>query len=212
LRAEGELMKVYDALVSPYINRQALRRFAEKQVRDLPNGSGYEVRSALMRSVGMQGEVIFDTYFANAQEALLLEDSYEAAQFFLGAIGKLAVAKQWKLRVSHDPVHPDRLDGIFLEDFRRAIVILPKRIEKPRGRVISLRRFVEITKMGSVKGKLKLAKRLKEAMREGALEALQEVKAIHFSLEALYSEAMDFEAKEFFTKRFCEELFDLKKE
>lgn len=212
LRAEGELMRIYDSMVLPYIDQRSLQRFAEKQLRDLPCGTGYANQPALLRSVGMQGEVIFDTYFANAEETVLLEDSYGAAQFFLGAVGRLAVKKQWKIRVSHDPVYPDRLDGIFLQDFRRAVVILPKRIEKPKGRVVSLRRFADISGMRRVKGELRLLSRLQEAMRQGALDALREVKEVHFALEEAYGAAMDFQAKEFFTKCFCEELFDLKTE
>lgn len=212
LRAEGELMRVYDSLVLPCIDQRALQRFAEKQLRDLPCGTGYLNQPALLRSVGMQGEVIFDTYFANAEETILLEDSYGAAQFFLGAVGRLAVKKQWKIRVSHDPVYPDRLDGIFLQDFRRAVVILPKGIEKPKGRVISLRRFADASGIRRVKGELRLLRRLREAMRGGALDALGEVKELHFALEESYGAAMNFQAKEFFTKRFCEELFDLKNE
>lgn len=212
LHSEGELMKVCDSLTAPYIKRDALRAFAEKQVRDLQDGSGYESVPALIRSVGMRGEVIFDTYFAEAEQTVLLEDCYGNAQVFLGRLGELAIEKQWKIRVSHDPVYPDRLDGIFLQDFRHAFVILPKDIAKPKGRVLSLRRFVEIAKMRGVRGQVRFTRRLMESMREGALEALREVKELHFSLEECYVSAMDFEAKENFTKSFCNRLFDLKKE
>ncbi|MBQ9806478.1 MAG: hypothetical protein IJW49_08255 [Clostridia bacterium] len=210
LRSEGELMKVCDSLTEPYIKREALRAFAEKQVRDLQEGSGYESSPALIRSVGMRGEVIFDTYFADAEQTVLLEDCYGCAQVFLGRIGEMAIEKQWKIRVSHDPVFPDRLDGLFLQDFRRAFVILPKEIEKPRGRVLSLRRFAEISGMRAVRGQVRFTRRLMESMREGALDALREVRELHFALEDCYVSAMDFEAKENFTKIFCSRLFDLK--
>jgi len=212
LHAEGEMMQVIDGLVAPYIKRQALAAFAEKQVRDLPNGSGFASQPALLRSVGMHGEVIFDTYFAAADQTLLLQDCYGCARIFLRALGEQAVQRGWKIRVSHDPVYPDRLDGIFLEDFRRAAVILPKEIESPKGRVISLRRFVQISKMRNERGELKFARRLRESMRQGALESLQRVRELHFSLEECYGSAMDFAAKENFTKSFCERLFDLKKD
>ncbi len=212
LRSEGELMKICDGLTAPYIKRDALRAFAEKQVRDLQDGTVYESAPALIRSLGMRGEVIFDTYFAEAKQTVLLEDCYGNAQVFLGRIGELAIEKKWKIRVSHDPVYPDRLDGIFLQDFRRAFVILPKDIAKPRGRVLSLRRFVEIAKMRNVRGQVRFTRRLMESMREGALEALREVKELHFSLEECYVSTMDFEAKENFTKSFCNRLFDLKTE
>jgi len=207
LSSEGKLMESIEEMVSPYLRRDAIQAYAEKQVRDLEAGGGYESRPALLHSVGMQGEVIFDTYFASAAQCFFLEDCYGAAQIFLETVGEMALKKGWKIRVSHDPVYPNRLDGIFLTDSRRAFVIKPKGIAPACRRVLSLRRFVEVSKMRPFRGKLQFALRLKNAMRQGALDALREVKEIHFALESLYIDAMDFEAKEFFTKRFCEQLF-----
>ena len=45
-----------------------------------------------------------------------------------------------------------------------------------------------------------------------ALEALEAVREAHFRLEEIYAKAMDFEAKEQFTKAFCERIFLLKKD
>ena len=205
-------MESIEEMVSPYLKRDAIRSYAEKQVRDLPCGNGYESRPALMRSVGMRGDVIYDTYFANADHSFWLEDCYGAAQFFLEAIGEMALKKGWKIRVSHDPVYPDRLDGIFLTDSRRAFLTAPKQVRPEGVRVLSLRRFVRVSEMHPIGGKLHFEQRLKNAMREGALDALKEVKEIHFALESIYTDAMDFAAKEFFTNRFCKDLFDLKLE
>ena len=50
---------------------------------------------------------------------------------------------------------------------------------------------------------------MSESLLDGAVEALEEARGFHFSLEEIYAEAMDFKAKENFTKSFCSTLFDL---
>jgi len=211
LHSEGQLLRIRDQLVSPYMKSQAIRAYAEKQMRDIPNGNLYGARPALVRSVGMRGEVIFDTYFASAQKSILLEDCYGSAQLFLEAIGELAVKKKLQIRVSHDPVFPDRLDGIFFTESRRAFVCVPRTVAPTECKRVSLRRFVQVGAMKPIRGKLLFAERMRKAMRAGALEALRDVQEAHFALEACYTSAMDFAAKERFTKNFCDVLFDLKK-
>ena len=210
LGAEGSMLRVRRELVAPYLRRAAIQSYAEKQMREIPAGQGYAVQPALLRSVGMRGEVIFDTYFASAEQTLLLEDCYGSAQVFLETVGQLAVKKKLAIRVSHDPVYPDELDGIFLVEARRAFVVKPARLELPaNARVLSLRRFTDVAGMRKIRGRLRFAERMRASMRQGALEALGEVREVHFALEQFYINAMDFAAKENFTKRFCEKLFGL---
>ena len=211
LCAEGEMMRECDALTLPYIGREAIAAFAERITRKIPDGSGFTSSPALLCSVGMRGEVIFDTYFANAEQCWLIQDCYGAGQVFLAAIGEAAVKHNWRIRVSHDPVYPDRLDGIFLEESRSAFVIKPEKIEYPHAKTLSMRRFVKVCAMRPIRGRYRFANRLRQALREGALDALREVRELHFALEELYIGAMDFDAKENFTKNFCRRLFDLKK-
>ena len=211
LGAEGQMQKIRDQLVAPYLKRRSIRAYAEKQLRDVPDGNEYCARPALVRSVGMHGEVIFDTYFASAEKSVLLEDCYGSAEIFLAALGELAVKKKLQIRVSHDPVFPERLDGIFFTESRRAFVTVPRSLEAGAGRRVSLRRFVEVSSMKPIRGELLFTERMRKALREGALEALREVRTVHFQLEECYISAMDFQAKESFTKKFCDSLFDLKK-
>ena len=49
-------------------------------------------------------------------------------------------------------------------------------------------------------------------MLGGAVESMKRVRDAHFRLEELYMNAMDFAAKEKFTKAFCQKLFPLQSE
>ena len=54
---------------------------------------------------------------------------------------------------------------------------------------------------------LRAIDRISSALYTEAIDALEKVRVVHFRLEDIYSAAMDFEAKESFTKDFCQKLF-----
>ena len=63
--------------------------------------------------------------------------------------------------------------------------------------------------MKDVRRELNFAARMQKAMLGAAIDALAEVRELHFAIEKLYMAAMNFDAKETFTKIFCRELFGL---
>jgi phosphopantetheinyl transferase (holo-ACP synthase) len=71
-----------------------------------------------------------------------------------------------------------------------------------------MRRFVDTAGMKQVRRELRAIDRISRALKGEAVDALQKVREIHFRLEDIYSSAMDFSAKEAFTKAFCQRLFD----
>ncbi len=205
----GELTHTRDELVAPFVRRDAVTRFAERLTQELPRGNGYRVQPALIGSVGMQGVISFDTYFAKASDIFLIEDCRGSAQYLMAALGEIAVKKNLSVRVSHDPILPEKLDGIFFCDTRTAFVVANEReCDAPHHRV-SMRRFVQTSHMKRVRGLLNYTERMRRAMLDGATECLGRVKELHFCVEQIYMSAMNFEAKEKFTKKFCERLFPL---
>ena len=72
-----------------------------------------------------------------------------------------------------------------------------------------MRRFVNPIREERVKSELKLIRQNEWSLTKGAEQAFADVSRAHFELEQIYGAAMNFEAKENFTKIFCRELFDL---
>ncbi len=209
LSSVGEMCAVRDALVSRYVRRGAIGACAARLVQGMPDGRGYEVRPALIRSVGMGGSIGLDTYFQNASRRVLVEDHRGISQYLMQALGELAVAHKWAIRLSHDPICPDRIDGIFFMESGLAVVVASPEELPAFDRQIIMRRYLETARMHGVRRQVNYAERMCSAMLVGAEEALSHVREVHFEIEARYIAAMDFEAKEFFTKRFCERLFSL---
>lgn len=207
LSGYGEITHNRDALVAPYIKQKKLEAFAERLIMSIPRGKGYTVAPALMHSIGMRGEVGFDTYFAGASRIYLIEDCRGAAGYLMQALGELC--REWRLsvRVSHDPVEYEKIDGLFLRESGVAFAVCPRDACKYPHKTVRMRRFIDVGAMKSVRSELLMAERMRKATRAAAVDALEKVRELHFRLEEIYMASMDFDAKERFTAAFCEKLF-----
>ena len=209
LSAIGALRENRDGLVLPYIQTEKLLELAEKLMRDVPWESGFSEQPALMRSVGMTGYTMLDTYYAGASSATLIEDCRGSAQYLLSAMRREAVRRSLSIRVSYDPISPGAIDGLFLCGTRRAFLVAPRAMGTAADRRISMRRFVKRVQDESLRDELELIRQSEWRLMKGVEGAFASVLGAHFELERIYGDAMNFEAKENFTKIFCRELFDL---
>ena len=122
----GDMRANRDTLVSPYIQKEKIAAFAQKLLREEPMGEAYCAQPALMHSIGMRGEVALDTYFREAKEIFVIADCHGAAQYLMMELGKLATQKRLSIRISHDPVEAEKIDGLFLCNSGIAFVVCPE--------------------------------------------------------------------------------------
>lgn len=212
LAAYAEMSANRDELVSPYMRVSAMEQYVEKLLFDVPRGAVFSHSPALIRSVGMRGLVAYDTYFAEAKKIFLVEDCRGSAQYFMRLLYQMTERKRWKIRVSHDPILPERIDGIFLCESGLAFVVGRGEECAYPYKKVGTRRFVDTASMKGIKTSLNHAEQMCRAMLGGAVDALERVRDVHFKIEDLYIASMDFQAKEAFTKSFCEKLFPLQNE
>ena len=206
LAAYGEMTATRDELTAPYMRTQAMRAFAEKWMRPIPEENEFEEQIALSRSMGMRGMVTLDTYYAKAKTAYYVEDCRGSAAVFLRMLYDIAKQKKLAVRVSHDPFLPDRIDGLLLKNSGIAFLGFEGGDRKKR-RKISLRRFVETGFMHACREEINFAERMRREMLHGAAGCFSRVCEAHFAVEEIYMRAMDFGAKESFTRSFCASLF-----
>ena len=204
----GDMRANRDALVEPYIQRTKIAALAQKVLHDLPRGSAYSASPALVHSIGMRGEVGLDTYFCEAKEIYTVSDCHGAAQYFMMELGKLASQKLQSVRISHDPVEAEKIDGLFFCERGIAFVVCREEECDYPHHCLAMRRFVDTASMKPIRRELRSIERICRALRGEALDALEKVREVHFRVENIYCDAMDFAAKEAFTKAFCEKLFN----
>ncbi len=211
LSAYGAVYQNRREKILPYVRQNAVSDYARKLMQQIPNGNGFEVKTTLMRSVGMGGAVGFDTFASRAKKLYLIEDCKGCSEYFMGELYRIAVEKRLRVRVSGNPILPEIIDGLFLSESGVAFVLWngePPQIPHKR---IAMRRFLKNAELRTVRETVNFDGRMLEALLGEALEQMQTVRRAHFELEKIYASAMDFSEKESFTKKFCIRLFEPQK-
>ena len=209
LSAYGEVSRNQREAMEPYLRRDAIRRFARRLIRPLGNGEAFAPRNALMHGVGMKGEVWFDTWFSEAEQILLIEDCKGGGDLLMEELYRLCAEQRLTVEVSHDPILPDRVEGLYLPDSRCTFSLCPSELCPYPHRKISTRRFVSVKEMGEARQSHRQGELLRQALLDEALRELDTARLIHFRLEEIYTATMDFSAKEAFTKQLCDKILGL---
>lgn len=197
-------------LIEPYIDREKIKKAAERIIRRIPRGEGYKLSIGLRESVGMKGVAFVDTYERCAENLHVIKDDRGSGDAFLTALAELAVANGNVIRVSYSPIDPDRLDAVLFEESGNAFVI------GQDGRdidvnIINMKRFIRHEELFGERGRrvkreYKSNLGLYEGLLLSATELLARAGEFHFELEKIYKQYMDFEGLERFT---CEFLSDI---
>ncbi len=208
LHAAGEMDRVADDLVAPAVREDRLRAMAERILRREPAGKVFDAQPALRRAVSMAGRATLSAFEEDATSLLILDSAYGLGYRLTEHLLRRSRDRGLSLLVSYDPVYPDKADGLYYP--ASGLCVLVGAASPREGcptREISLRRYTDADILRTHRPEIRHAVSLRNTMEEDALRALAEAGEYHFELEGIYAAAMDFGAKETFTKRFCEKLF-----
>lgn len=214
LAGVGEVSDVLYDLTLSTIDTSKLERTASRLLRGIASQKGGQVRIGLCDSIGMRGRVTLDTYLHLGERLCLIADYYDSGFALMRRLANGAFERGIALRVSYHPILPDRIDALFLEDSKTVFLVgerqqmLEIAERMPHARLIDMRRLVRRDQVRASRDRIRGAARLREALLDGACDALKEVKQAHFKLEEAYATAMDFEAKERYTGELCRRLFE----
>lgn len=189
-----------------YVDGEALRQRARELVADVSEGDGFKTAVGLISSVGMYGEVSLGEYFRRASRLYIINDYFMTAHLFLTELLALAREKKLSVRISYDPIDSDRLDGLYFEASGLCVAVGRGREER-KFESVDMREFCRLD-YDAIRT-AEYADSARRAMLGGACDTLDEINRLHFKLEEIYVSAMDFAAKEKFTREFCEKNFGL---
>ena len=212
LAAGGAVDQAADSLLAGCVREDKIRALAERILRDQPRGDRFSAVPALRRAVSMAGCFCLHSFEESAASSggriLSLTDYYGIGYRLTAALLALSEEKNLSVQVSYDPVYPRKIDGLYYPD--TDLCVLLGHTEFPEGaasRTVSLRRYADPGALRSVRGELRHAEAVRTRLIESALHELSVAAKYHFELERIYAAAMDFHAKEAFTRSFCEKLF-----
>ncbi len=198
LYAYSQLSEAVEDMVVPHADGRMLEGEARRLLYSLPDGTGYEISTALCDSVGMKGRVRFDTYERFARKTVKISDFFETAHLLLSAVACEARRRNMKIQVSYNPIQPKRMDALSVEG---ELAFCISDGDSP----VKMKDFIGDG----------FAEREREAERildlrsvifSEAVSALDCVRRTHFKIEEIYQSAMDFAEKEKYTEKFIRQI------
>ena len=205
LRSVGNLRAVRDGLIVDALLVEKLRATVGRIASLYPVGKMRYI-PAMVNSVSMNGQIRFDTLERNAKKIHVVKKFYGVEHILLDELFKALCDREVSARVSFDPVTPEHVDAIYLENDQTAYIIeqnnnteeenLYKSLEDNTV-LLNSKRFVDIEALRDIRSELRYTARLAQSSLDGALHSLSKAKIYHFLLEDIYGKAMDW-------KRFSE--------
>jgi hypothetical protein len=187
------------------IKQEKIKKFAEKIAENLEKEQGIE-ENLLVHSIGMHGFSAFDTYRQNSKIYYEVNDYFDSAHFLMKEIYQSLKNKKANIRISNNPIIPTRLDAIALSNVGLVFEIGN---EMPSdARFINMKRFVDKENIASIRQEYRAIARARDFALDLAGSEFENIKKHHFLLEEIYGLAMDFSAKEEFTREFCNNIFE----
>lgn len=203
LKAYKELSENISDIVAPCLKLDKIKKYAKRFSDGLERENGEE-EHLLARAIGMRGLSSFDTYFQNASIYYTVNDYFESAHFMMREIYKSMKEKGVNLRISNNPIIKERVDILCAKSSGLTFEISN---ETSDARSINMKRFVDGGAIGKIRQQYRSVVRVRDSILNLALEEFEGIKKYHFILEEIYGSAMDFDAKEQFTREFCNKIF-----
>ena len=114
-------------------------------------------------------------------------------------------SKSANLQISNNPIIKKRMD-VLCDSNSGLTFEITNRISN-EARCINMKRFVECDQISKIRQDYRALVRVRDNVLSLALEEFEKIKKYHFILEEIYGSAMDFSAKEQFTREFCNKIF-----
>ena len=204
LSAYRSLSENIEDIVFPCIKYEKIKKYVQRFAEGLEKENGEEER-LLTRGIGMRGLSSFDTYFENAKIYYEINDYFETANFMMREIYALMRENKINMRISNNPIIKWRIDCLCAMQNGLTFEINNRMDDNVRS--INMRRFVDGNAISKIRQQYRALARVRDNVLNLALEEFENIKKYHFILEEIYGSAMNFEAKEQFTREFCNKIF-----
>lgn len=191
-------------IVLPCLKLEKMKKYAARFSEGLEKGNEKE-EHLLTRSIGMRGLSSFDTYFEKAGIYYEINDYFETAHFMMREIYSSMKEKKVDLCISNNPIIRERIDILCAKESGLTFEITNRMDDSARS--INMRRFVDGSSISKIRQQYRSLSRVRDNILNLALDEFENIKKYHFILEEIYGSAMNFEAKEQFTREFCNKIF-----
>lgn len=200
LAAAGELEDAMLSLALPCLGKQKMTAAARRYLSPFPDGSGFTKTELATSSLGMRGAVHFSTLEDRARSVISVSGELGLGHLFLAAVIDEAERRGMPVRISRDPLCPDRADTVELTDTKTVFSLHAAE----SGRHVNMKRFIDLHRAAELRREYRALKSCRDNAVSAALGELARAAEYHFALEKIYTAQMDFPAKEAYCRAFAD--------
>ncbi len=195
LSSAKRLLKRKQLLLRDCINTQklykAVGRFFKysKSSTAIPSVS-YKLSSAISAKGSFRTDIYKDCF----GESVAVYGPQGSSYIVLSAIKDCAALTGSDVILSPTPLIPDDIDGIFVKSINTSFFDAGNSRPTNSEKCINAQRFIDPDALRTIKPALRSISKLYEASMSNAYSELAKSRSLHFSLEQIYTRAMDFDA------------------
>ena len=205
-------VKVFDdmtlSMVRTALDTEKLESAVKRIAYQLGNGSSADHDLRIRTAVSTEGIITLNAYASLAKKRFAVLDACKSAGVFMKRLLAETDSRGLKAQVSYDPFSPQCPDAICYPERDTAFYVGSEGDFEEK--TVNMRRFINDMRLRPYKPRIRAVSRLRSAVISELEYDASSIKRLHSELEAIYSQAMDFSAKEQFTKAFIEDLLGSK--
>lgn len=171
-------------------------------IKRLGKGAGFSMSSRQISALGMNGRTVFNSYSELADERWLISDTRGLASDLLRLLVTHARGAGLAVWASRDPL--GGLDALYFPE--RGLAVTTAGDAETAAKIINTERFIIKERLSVERGRLRFLAKLERELMARVEDTFAAIRRAHFSLEQIYSRAMDFAALDALTGRVIEGL------
>lgn len=210
LGASHSVKVITDNILDPFVLYESIHEYANA-ITDGIGSKSSRITPALIDSIGTLGEIRYDSFSPFAEKIIYIDDLFGCASLLIGAIFKNARSKGADMKVSYDPIEPDEINALFINNGELAVIKCDRDMNsETEGEIentVSMRRFLSSPIPKVERQKLRHLCEMRRTLVTLAVSEFELAGKVHFEIEGTYISAMDFASKEKFSERFRKDLF-----
>ncbi len=203
LAAESAARSAAKQVWFPALRTEKMRAAANRMMLRFGGGNGLR-SDCILSAIGMHGRTHLDTFETSARAVFAVRNRFGEGALFLEALAAAGERVGVDLVCSHDALVPTELDAVYISGARVLYTTLPVTNAEKQ---VNTDRFLDMERLRADRAELRAVLRLAGEAKHAADEAFLHIRAAHFSLEELYTQAMDFAKKEVFEEELCHRIF-----
>lgn len=201
LNAASKIEDIQFGYLNEAINFKKLETSISNSVKKFRHSEKGETKIRLCSAISMNGNVTLPSY-SNAKVKYLIKGKYGEEYIFLTELEKYFASHNLSHTVSYNPLDTNKVNMIYLKEYDTLFTVNQ---QDSITKAINANRFIikEELNVSAVKNCIKY----KNELINEAIKLLSEIKNIHFKLEKIYIDAMNFEKMKDYTNSFIANLF-----